>query len=336
LKERRVTSGASDISVIIPFFNRERYIEEAVQSVLAQTLQPLEILIVNDCSRESSRRYLDRYANLCRIVDLPVNVGLAGARNAGIRLARGQFIALLDDDDIWLPRKLELQRKYMEDHPECSGVHSAVWAMLPDQPDTLYRRFGTWWKPISEVNWLAPGEPMAGPLTLAQALMNDNWVIPSTMMFRTEVVQALGGFDPHFRQVEDRDFIVRFCAAGYQIEGIYEPLAKLRREGHSSLTGRRWRIFRSDLKMCWKHRALFLRAYGWLGIVWFLVEKLQEPTFGIPYVYGAVRRLYWIFRWKCPIKSDYKEPVGSPRPPSQPAHQKSPIDKVTLIGGHSL
>ena len=87
------TPATSDISVVIPYCNREQYIDEAIQSVLAQTLQPLEIIIVNDCSRESSRRYLDRYAGVCSIVDLPVNIGLAAARNEGIRRARGQFIA---------------------------------------------------------------------------------------------------------------------------------------------------------------------------------------------------------------------------------------------------
>ena len=75
----------SDISAVISYYNREQYIDEAIQSVLAQTLQPLEIIIVNDGSRESSRRYLDRYAGICTIVDLPVNGGLASARNEGIR-----------------------------------------------------------------------------------------------------------------------------------------------------------------------------------------------------------------------------------------------------------
>jgi glycosyltransferase involved in cell wall biosynthesis len=315
----------SDISVIIPYYNRERYIDETVQSVLSQTFKPLEIIIVNDCSRESSRQFLDRYAGVCIIVDLPQNLGLAGSRNAGIRAARGRYIAFLDDDDIWLPHKLEQQRKHLEEHPECSGVHASVWAMYPEQKNVLYRRFGTWWLPDST--------PEPGPMTLAQALMNDYWVIPSTMMFRTHIVRALGGFDPDFRQCEDRDFMVRFCAAGYQIQAIDEPLARLRREGHSSLTGRRWRIFGSDLKMCWKHRALYVRAYGWWGIVCFVLDKLQEPTSGMRYVYGGVRRLLWWVKRRCQIKTSYLEPVGNLLP--LPA-AKIPIESTTLIGGHSL
>jgi len=330
-----VASGTSDISVIIPYYNRESYMDEAVQSALMQTLKPREILIVNDASQPSSRRFLDRYTSECTIIDLPSNVGLAGSRNAGIRAAQGRFVAFLDDDDVWLPRKLEQQRKFMEEHPECAGVHCAVWAMLPGQPSTYYRRFGTWWQPASEAaGWRAPGEPQPGPLTLAQALTNDYWVIPSTMMFRTDAVRELGGFDPAFRRCEDRDFIIRFCSAGYRIEGIVEPLAKLRRQGQDSLTSRRWVLFRSDLQTCRKHRSLFLRAYGWRGIAWFILEKLQEPTFGIRYVYGGVRRLMWLVKAKCRIKSDYREPVGDQR--RLPSPTQRPIDNTTLIGGRSL
>jgi len=308
--------GTSDISVIIPYYNRERYMDEAMQSVLAQTLKPLEIIIVNDCSRESSRRFLDRYADVCKILELSVNVGLAGSRNAGIRAARGRFIALLDDDDIWLPRKLEEQRKYMEEHPQCSGVHTAVWVMLAGQPDAFYSRFGP------------------GPMTLAQALTNDYWVIPSTMMFRTEVVQALGGFDPHFRQCEDREFIIRFCEAGYQIEGIPEPLTRLRREGQDSLTSRCWRIFRTDLKMCWKHKAVYFRAYGLRGIANFVLEKLQMPSSRTRYVDGAVRLLLRVVKPQYRIRPSYREPVGNRQPVASVSQW--PVEETKLIGGHSL
>jgi glycosyltransferase involved in cell wall biosynthesis len=315
-----VGSGTSDISVVIPYYNRERYMDEAVQSVLAQTLKPLEIIIVNDCSREASRRFLDRYAGVCTIIDLPVNVGLAASRNAGIFAARGQFIALLDDDDIWLPSKLELQHKYMEEHPECAGVHTAVWAMFPRHIDRG-----------RPAKWLCFGP---GPMTLAQALTNDYWVIPSTMMFRTEVVRSLGGFDPHFRQCEDRDFIIRFCAAGYRIEGIGEPLARLRREGHDSLTARCWHIFFTDLKMCWKHKAFYFRAYGLGGFVNFVLEKIQAPSSRTRYVDGAVRLLLRFVKVKYRIRAGYREPVGNERPVVSVSQW--PVDKTKLVRGQPL
>jgi glycosyltransferase involved in cell wall biosynthesis len=288
----------SDISVVITYYNREKYIDEAIESALTQTLEPLEIIVVNDCSRESSRRYLDRYSEVCKIVDLPVNVGLAAARNAGISLARGQFIALLDDDDIWLPNKLAAQRRYMDEHPECSVVHSAYWAFFADKSGVLRILFPT------------------GAMTLAKSLTDEYWVCPSTMLFRTDDVRALGGFDPVFRQCEDRDFVVRFCAAGYRVEGIREPLIRLRRESHNSLTRNLWRIFCSDLKLCWKHRVLYLRAYGIRGIVSYVLEKLYTASRTTRYVDGGVRLLLRFLKVKYRVKNGYQEPVGS-RPQAQ-------------------
>src|SRR5262249_48283928 len=138
---RSMVAGLGDVSVVITFYNREKYIDEAIESVLAQTLKPLEIIIVNDCSQESSRRYLDRYAKLCTIIDLPRNLGISGARNAGIRAARGKFIAFLDDDDLWLPRKLEIQRKFIDDHPECAIVHSAATFFYQDGREEICKHF---------------------------------------------------------------------------------------------------------------------------------------------------------------------------------------------------
>lgn len=250
-----MSSTAADVSVIIPFYNREEYIEETIQSVLAQTLKPLEIIIVNDCSRESSRRELDRYAKVCRIVDLPKNVGLAGARNAGIRVARGRYIALLDDDDIWLPQKLEVQYRYMQEHPECAGVHTAVWLILFGQPDIRYKLFAT------------------APLLLSQGLTHRQWVIPSTLLVRTKVVRAVGGFDPWFRESEDRDFVIRCCAAGYRLEAIDEALVRFRRSCHDHLSGRPLRMFKSHMKICWKHRKLYRQVFGLRGIFDFVRES---------------------------------------------------------------
>src|SRR5579863_9105280 len=284
--------ATSDISVIIPFYNRERYMDEAVQSVLSQTLKPLEILIVNDCSSESSRKFLDRYAGVCKIVDLPKNVGLAGARNAGIRVARGEFIALLDDDDICLPNRLEVQRRYMEEHPRCSVVHSAVLAFFAKSPDELWWRFD-------------PGVPM----TLAQALRDEYWAVPSTLMFRTSAIRDLGGFDRNFRECEDREFLIRCCAAGYRVEGIREPLVRFRRTGQNGLSEQYWRMFRAHSRVVWKHKSLYYRAYGVRGAANFLLITLFMASGKTRYVDGAVRFLLKVYERKWIIKRSYLEPV---------------------------
>ncbi len=296
-----MSSAAADISVIIPFYNRETYIDEAVQSVLAQTLQPLEIILVNDCSKESARRHLDRYANVCRILDLSKNVGLAGARNAGITVARGQFIALLDDDDIWVPEKLEVQYRYLMEHPECSGVHTAVWMLLREGIER-YKKF----------------EPV--PLLLSQALTHDQWVIPSTLMIRTQAVRAVGNFDPWFRENEDRDFVVRCCAAGCRLEGIDEPLVRFRRTGHYHLAGRPLKMYVSHLKLCWKHRVLYDRVFGIRGIFAFILQSTYQVIHGYTYdnrenligkvLAGVMWRVHQRLRVNYKVRPEYKDPIA--------------------------
>jgi glycosyltransferase involved in cell wall biosynthesis len=287
-----MTRTSSDISVVIPFYNREQYIDEAVQSVLAQTLKPLEIIIVNDCSRESARRYLDRFADVCKIVDLEQNVGLAGSRNAGISAARGEFVALLDDDDIWMPEKLAVQRKYMEDHPECTMVHSRVCAFYTNAADHVFGRFDPW-----------------QPLSLAQALRDEYWAVPSTMMFRTAAIRVIDGFDSSFRECEDRDFLIRVAAAGHRIEGIPDPLIRFRRTLHGSLSEQLWTMFRAHLRVVWKHRTLYYQAYGWRGAANFLLVTLHMASWKTRYVDGAVRFLLRIYDRKWIVKPGYRDPV---------------------------
>jgi teichuronic acid biosynthesis glycosyltransferase TuaG len=312
-----VGSATSDISVVIPYHNRERYIDAAVQSVLRQTLKPLEIILVNDCSQESSRRYLDRYSEVCRIIDLPLNVGSAGSRNAGARLARGRFVAFLDDDDLWLPHKLEVQRAYMDQQPECAIVHSAAWFFYKDAPDEYYKRF----------------DP--GPMTLAQAITNDYWAMIPTVLIRTEVMRALEGLDVHFRIAEDRDFIIRCCAAGYQVEGISEPLVRVRREGQEGLTPKHWFTFREDLKMCWKHKGHYVRAYGPRGVVSFVLEKIQLPASKTRYVNRAVRFLTRVIKVKYELRPGYRDPVLA-RPQELSLASQRPPDAITFAGDESL
>lgn len=104
------------VSVITPAYNCERYIEECISSVLNQTYQKWEMIIVNDNSTDNTRQIVERYLKTdprIKLYNQKVNMGAAAARNKGIELAEGRFVAFLDSDDMWKPQKLELQIPFM-------------------------------------------------------------------------------------------------------------------------------------------------------------------------------------------------------------------------------
>lgn len=110
-----------DISVVIPAYNREATIERAVMSILNQTILPTEIIVVDDCSTDSTAaivQKLRRENSLVKLIRLKKNQGAQVARNCGIKIAKGNWIAFLDSDDEWLENKLEIQQKAVEENPE--------------------------------------------------------------------------------------------------------------------------------------------------------------------------------------------------------------------------
>ena len=110
------------VSVVVPCFRCAGTIERAVASVADQTMRPAELILVNDGSGDHTSQVLqglrDRYGEWVQVVELPVNQGAAAARNAGWGMARQAYIAFLDADDAWHPQKLEIQYRYMVEHPE--------------------------------------------------------------------------------------------------------------------------------------------------------------------------------------------------------------------------
>src|SRR5215203_2510421 len=112
------------VTVIIPFFNEERFLEETVKSVLYQTYTHWEIMLIDDGSADGStalaKEYASRYKNKIFYVEHEghANKGLSATRNAGIAKAKGELIALLDADDVWLPQKLERQVAIFQQNPD--------------------------------------------------------------------------------------------------------------------------------------------------------------------------------------------------------------------------
>jgi glycosyltransferase involved in cell wall biosynthesis len=124
------------VSVIIPTHNRSSLLCEALASVMEQEgrgeLFELETIVVDDASTDDTRRVAAEYP--VRYIRHPTNLGLSAARNSGIAEARGRYVAFLDDDDLWLPHRLQVQLPVMEAHPEVDLVYSTYLARLDGTP----------------------------------------------------------------------------------------------------------------------------------------------------------------------------------------------------------
>jgi glycosyltransferase involved in cell wall biosynthesis len=182
------------VSVIIPAFNAAAFLAEAVESALAQTHAPLEIIVIDDGSTDSTAEVAGR---------LPVtfmrqeNAGVSTARNRAIARSRGELIALLDADDVWLPQKLAVQIEALDREPEAgyaSCFFSYIFRPLPGPP--------SWWPP----RWYRDGHV---PPTEA------GLCIPSTWLLRRSTWDAVGPFEPQRRLGEDINWLARAKDLGF-------------------------------------------------------------------------------------------------------------------------
>jgi glycosyltransferase involved in cell wall biosynthesis len=114
------------VSIVMPVLNGEKYIREAIESILAQTYSSYELIVVDDGSNDGTRQTVDDLSHRLQVQYIfhPVSLGIAPSMNDGVRHASGEFIAFLDHDDAWFPNFLETQMSYLESHPETGMVHS--------------------------------------------------------------------------------------------------------------------------------------------------------------------------------------------------------------------
>lgn len=209
-------AGATEVSAIIPTFNRRDLVTRALESVFAQTRPVDEIIVVDDGSSDGTGQFLQaRYGDRIRYVWQP-NAGVSAARNRGMSLAQGRHIALLDSDDEWLPEKTARQLAWLEAHPEHGMVLCDVeQADLQGRHIQTLRRRGT----LPEDGWI-----------LRWVLMNPE-LIPASLLIRREVYEQTGGFDESLRTAEDLDFHLR-VARRWQIGLIDTPLVRVARGEH--------------------------------------------------------------------------------------------------------
>lgn len=207
------------VSVIIPTYNREHVITRAVDSVLAQTFQDFELLIVDDGSRDGTHERLTAYGN--RITYLyQENHGVSHARNTGIRASAGEFVAFLDSDDVWMPDKLEHQIAAMMSQPDIPLCHTEeIWIRngVRVNPGKKHRKHGGYIFPYCL------------PLCV---------VSPSSIVLRRWVFDRIGLFDETLPACEDYDLWLRI-APRYNVLFLEEPLL-MKYGGHADQLSRKY------------------------------------------------------------------------------------------------
>jgi glycosyltransferase involved in cell wall biosynthesis len=199
------------ISVIIPTYNRAALLLEAMESVLHQTFKNYELIVIDDGSTDDTRQALEAHTGPL-IYCYQNNQGVSAARNRGLQMSRGQFIAFLDSDDLWLPEKLAVQFEFF------SGNRKA----LICQTEEIWLRNGRRVNPRKK-HRKPSGDVFAPSLNLCL-------VSPSAVMIRRELFSAVGEFDETFPACEDYDLWLRI-AARYPVYLIDRPLV-VKRGGH--------------------------------------------------------------------------------------------------------
>ena len=269
------------ISVLITTFNRPRLVQEAIESVLAQDVgPPFEIVVVDDGSSGETRDALQRFGRAIRYVRQD-NLGLNPARNHGLRLVQGDLVAMLDDDDVWLPFKTRTMLPSLAHYPQAGFVHSNffVWKPATDErrPDGLHGWFPdsfTWDEMYCE--WTDVTVPPAPGLGddggTVRAWLGDlyYWSLYSPMVLpNTAIVRrSAAGGDPWFSEenhVGDWEFFARLS---HRCGGVFVPIETTLNRSHDD----RFRLTRVDgrirvlrrlgmIRRLWRTDAVFVRDH---------------------------------------------------------------------------
>ena len=222
------------VSVVIPTYNHRAYVLDTLASVFAQTFTDYEVIVVNDGSPDDTAEVLRPLVEAGRIryFEQP-NQGQAAARNRGIAEARGEFIALLDDDDLWPPDSLANRVYVLGGHPACVLVYGVV--------EVLGHGAGSRWP-----NGNAPSGDVF------QAFAADGWIYsPGQTLIRRSALDQVGCFDPTIWGTDDWDLYLRLAQVG-RFQFIPELVFYYRI--HASNSTKKWqRIYRNGLRVVNKH-----------------------------------------------------------------------------------
>lgn len=190
-------STAPKVSVIIPCYNREKFIRKTIDSVLEQTYTNVEIVAVDDGCTDTTREKLDSYRQIIKVLEHPgrINKGQSAGINLGIRSTKSKYISILDSDDMFKPNKIEMQVKFLEENPEYEVVYSN--AEIIDETDkVLYIALPS--------NHKERGLPH-------EILLKCTMGCPSAYLVKRSAYNKAGFFDESLRSAQDHDMVIRLA-----------------------------------------------------------------------------------------------------------------------------
>ena len=272
------------ISAIIIFFNEERFLEEAIESVFAQTYDNWELLLVDDGSTDKSTeiacRCAEKYSKKVRYLehDGHDNRGMSASRNLGVRNAKGKYICYLDGDDVWLPNMLEKQLAILQSQPQAAMVSAPLqlWYSWTGNPEDMHRDalYGLGSSIVHPY-----GDTLVRSPKLLNLFLRDERFIPSSVFVRRDVIENVGGYEDVFRDgFSDAVVFVKICLSS-TVFVSNECLYKYRKHPES-YTHKAWHAGEFPAS-----RQVYL---NWIG-QYFLEQGVKDPE-----IWQALKDTLWV------------------------------------------
>ena len=199
------------VSILMPAYNAERYIKESIDSALAQTYVNIEVVVIDAASKDKTVEIVKAYTDpRVRLIEHAYEPIIA-TRNGLLKEARGEYIAFLDSDDIYLPDRIVEEVAFFEENPQYSIVFCDLRYFFDGVPDKLYRNAYAF---HSDNAFLQ--------------LLDKMYITNTTVMFKREIYEKLGGYNESLGLVEDWEYFLRIAHAGYEIPFLKKDLVRYR------------------------------------------------------------------------------------------------------------
>ena len=252
-----------EISVIMPVYNSEKFLRESMQSILNQTFKDFELIIINDCSTDNSLKIIKKFQEKdkrIKIISNKKNIGAAGARNKGLRIAKGKYVAILDSDDLALKKRFVMQFNYLEKNPNIFLVGSS--AIYIDENGREVRRF----RKYDDYKILAWRLPKSCSIIHSSVMFRNNWKI---------------FYNENFKSAHDYNFYLDLLDKGKNLTNLPQFLIKHRVHKNAFYsTNKKQKVFRDKTQKLHKHLnsklGLATKLNYFLKLVLFYLKTFNE------------------------------------------------------------